>query len=156
MHRILGLDQSSNVTGWCLSEDDHPVEYGIIKVTSGWPVAKRISSLKSQLNELVDRVEPNTIILEDIQCQKLNIVGYKTLAMVLGVLENYLFERGIEYHIVSPSQWRKRYGFNKGKKKKRAELKALAIEYVKENFNIEATEDECEAILISLYRGTDE
>ena len=114
-------------------------------------MAKRISSLKSQLNELIGRVEPNTIIMEDIQCQKLNIVGYKTLAMVLGVLENYLYERGIDYHIVSPNQWRKQYGFNKGKKKKRAELKALAISYIKDTFDKDVSEDEAEAMLISMY-----
>lgn len=54
-----------------------------------------------------------------------------------------LYEKDMLYEIVTPGTWRKAC---KVKGRKRVEQKANTKQWVKSTYNIEASEDECDAI----------
>lgn len=55
---------------------------------------------------------------------------------------------GVGVSCYMPVEWRSIFGYQQGPGVKRVELKRQSIDYVKNNFGITATEDECEAIAI--------
>jgi hypothetical protein len=64
------------------------------------------------------------------------------------MLVGYAEAHGVKTHTVEPSRWRGALSYNQGPKVKRSELKQQSIDYVKEHYDIEPSEDECEAICI--------
>ncbi len=146
----LSIDQASLVSGWCVTKDGKIVDYGLIKV-SGANANKRINKTKKKMVELIEKHEPTMVILEDIQQQRGNVRGFKTSSALLGVLLDQLIDLKLKYEVNSPSTWRSGFGFLKGGKKKRAELKKMAIDYVASEYDIKAGEDVAEAVLQNIY-----
>lgn len=74
--------------------------------------------------------------------------------MVKAIILLLCFEEGKPHICLSPSSWRSilntKFKFKFGRA--RAEQKKRAQEFVKEYFNTEATEDECDAICLG-YAG---
>src|SRR5699024_12049391 len=103
-----------------------------------------MSTIKRSLN-LVRTNDIAFVFIEGVQVQR-NPRVYEVLAKLAGSLEIMLYESGYLVNVVKASEWRKRVGI---KNRKRAEVKKEAIEMVKEIYGIEATEDECEAILMA-------
>lgn len=85
------------------------------------------------------------VFIEGIQIQR-NPRVYEILAKLQGTLEIVLEEKGYFVNVVKASEWRRRIGI---KTKKRKEIKLEVINFVKEEYNLEPTEDECEAILFA-------
>ncbi len=160
-YRILAFDQASITSGWAVFDNDKLINYG--KWTSnGTHSTQRISLTKAWFASMIDEWKPDEVILEDIQLHKFNdqneaVVTYKKLAHLQGVLENYCFDHGIPYKIVPPSTWRADTaikGKTRNDKKRNAQLKVKAL------YEVNATQDEADAILIgrwaaSNHRNTD-
>jgi Holliday junction resolvasome RuvABC endonuclease subunit len=99
------------------------------------------------LSNLLIQWEPNTIILEDIQQQN-NVNTFKVLAKLQGVLEYVSKKNNADYYIISPSTWKSNAGV---KGKSRVDQKKSAQLIVQQLYNIQATQDECDAILLGKY-----
>ena len=110
---------------------------------------------------MIEKWNPNMVILEDIQLQtyKKNpseaaemVLTFKKLAHLQGVLKNYLYEKGLIYKIASPSTW-KHYseikGNNRTDQKRNAQIK------VKKLYDISVTQDEADAILIGRWAAAE-
>jgi len=145
----LGVDQSSNVSAYCVQKGGKVLDYGSFQ--AGKKTDKphiRINKLQTKLKELIDHWSPDEVIFEDV-FKKGSITGFKTLAGCLAVCVNTCVSLGIEFSVVKASSWRK--GFITSKK--RVDQKQEAIEKVNELFNIKTdSDDEAEAILLSLYK----
>ena len=63
-----------------------------------------------------------------------------------GTLEICLEEKGYIVNVVKAPEWRRRVGI---KNKNRQEVKSEAIKLANKLYNLEASEDECEAILFA-------
>lgn len=120
------------------------LEYGVI--TPEGTTNERIRKTVKQCMYLCDKHQVTFVFVEGIQLQgnKLNPVVYEVLAKLKGTLEICLEEKGYIVNVIKSSEWRKRVGI---KSRKRADLKAEAIQMVSDIYGIHATEDECEAIL---------
>lgn len=97
---------------------------------------------------MVKEYNIDAVILEDIQLETTvgnNVAVYKILAEVIGVITELLTEMKIQYTIVAPTVWRKKLGILGYK---RADCKAKAKKYVLENYQLEVSEDVCDAICI--------
>lgn len=92
---------------------------------------------------LCDRHQPTFVFMEGVQYQK-NAVVFQVLAKMAGTLEICLEEKGYIVNVVKAPEWRKRVGI---KNRKRKEVKKEAIQMVSDIYGIDASEDECEAIL---------
>lgn len=142
---ILALDQSTSVTGYCVFCNGKKIESGTIK--SSFDIDKdnffeRINDMGRQINLLVDRIKPSVVILEDIQFQR-NYGVYKRLANLQGVIFTYLFLQDVPFFLIEVTKWKSFLGVtSKGRENQKAETRAL----VKSIYNIDAEEDEADAI----------
>ena len=77
-----------------------------------------------------------------------NVTTYKALAEVIGVLTELAAERKLPYELVYSSTWKSEL---KIKGRTRPEQKRNAQVYVFENFGVNVSQDESDAICIGSY-----
>ena len=145
--KLIAFDQSTTATGWCVMEmkTARIIESGVILPKKNDETIDRIIYTIKRCLNLVRTNEIAFVFIEGVQVQK-NPRVYEVLAKLAGSLEVLLYESGYFVNVVKASEWRKRVGI---KSRKRADVKKEAIELVKELYDLEATEDECEAILMA-------
>lgn len=154
--RVLALDQATYISGYSVFDNRKLVESGIFEAVSNNSM-ERVAKLKSWLKLMIKKWEPDVVALEDIHLGKpgdsfsVGIQTFKVLAQLQGVLMNLLYEEGIPFILVFPSVWRSHCGV-KGKTK--SDLKRSMMEVVREEFNVEVTNDEAEAIGIGLFAAS--
>jgi len=141
--KIIAFDQSTTATGWAVLEKEtgNIVDYGVLKPKG--ETNDRIRQTIKQCIWLVANFEATFVFIEGIQVQR-NPVVFEILAKLSGTLEITLEEKGYFVNVVKASEWRKRVGI---KSRKRADVKKEAIALVETLYNIQPSEDECEAIL---------
>lgn len=145
MQKLIAFDQSTKATGWCVmnQETSKIIEYGVI-LPKG-ETNDRIRQTIKRCMYLCEKYQVTFVFIEGIQVQR-NPKVYEVLAKLQGTLEICLEEKGYIVNVVKSSEWRKRVGI---KSKKRIDLKAEAIQMVADLYDIQPTEDECEAILFA-------
>lgn len=142
---LIAFDQSTTATGWCVMEmsSSKIIGYGVIRPTGVTNERVRITVKKCMT--LCKKFDVAFVYIEGIQVQR-NPKVYEILAKLEGTLEICLEEKGYFVNIVKAAEWRKRIGI---KNKKRDLVKAEAIGMVKDLYELEPSEDECEAILFA-------
>lgn len=142
---LIAFDQSTTATGWCVMEmsSSKIIGYGVIRPTGVTNERVRITIKKCMT--LCKQFDVAFVYIEGIQVQR-NPKVYEILAKLEGTLEICLEEKGYFVNIVKAAEWRKRIGI---KNRKRADVKAEAISMVKDIYELEPSEDECEAILFA-------
>lgn len=145
-NRIIALDNATHITGWAIFDNDKLVSYGKYTTKSS-ETSDRILEMGDWLTNLLQQWEPDTIILEDIQ-QQSNVSTFKVLAKLQGVLEYVSKKAKAEYYIVSPASWKSNAGV---KGRSRVDQKKSAQLIVGQLYNIQATQDESDAILLGKY-----
>ena len=145
--KLIAFDQSTTASGYCVMElgTGDIIDSGVILPKKNDETIDRIIYTIKRCLNLVRTNEIAFVFIEGVQVQK-NPRVYEVLAKLAGSLEIMLYESGYFVNVVKASEWRKRVGI---KSRKRADVKKEAIELVKELYDLEATEDECEAILFA-------
>lgn len=145
--KLIAFDQSTTATGYCIMEmgTGNIIESGVVIPNKNDETIDRIIYTIKRCLNLVRTHEVAFVFIEGVQNQR-NPVVFEVLAKLAGSLEIMLYESGYLVNVVKASEWRKRVGI---KNRKRAEVKKEAIELVKELYDIEPSEDECEAILFA-------
>jgi len=64
--KVLGLDTSSNSTGWALVEDNKLLEYGLIKPEGAMETLQRLYFFGNEIKKIIEKYEPDEITLEEI------------------------------------------------------------------------------------------
>lgn len=106
---------------------------------------KRIEDMCLLILHLLEKYKPDIIVIEKLNVSR-NMVATRCLSKIIGVVYSYsILNRDVFYYEIQASQWRKQIGIQSSKRK-RDEYKKLSIEYVKNNFNKEVTDDESDAI----------
>ena len=147
--RVLSMDQSTRLSGFCYFENGKYVESGVVDMNkSKLETDKRSFEMAKELWKVIKKYKPQYLILEDVQ-QQANPKTMIVLARLAGMIIGYAEAHNVQVHILLPSQWRKVLGYSQGAKVKRQELKQQSIDYVKNNFGLSLLEDECEAICIN-------
>lgn len=151
--RILALDQATYISGWAVFDGKKLVKSGTFNTTESDEMA-RDTQIRNWVISIVQMWHPDVVGLEDIQLQKtdgnVNIITYKILAHLQGILMQTLHELKIEYRLCPPATWRNHCnvkGRTKIDKKKSMQL------IVKQMYNIIVTNDEADAIGIGKYLG---
>lgn len=153
MRRTLALDQASRVTGWAIYDNKNLVTSGHFSIPANKSMQQRLLSFINHLDELINKYNVEKIYYEGIQYQS-NIETYKKLAYIQAMIIYNTTLHNLPILELTPSHWRSilkdKHGIKFGRS--RAEQKQKAQEFVKEFFNIEATEDEADAICLG-YAG---
>ena len=144
--RIIAFDQATENFGLSIFDNNQLVFYSLY--TFSGTLAVRLVKITKFIRDIVLKYwQPDFIIFEDIQYEH-NILTFKILAELIGIVTELCEENNVEYQIVSPNVWR-RYAGTAGKTRK--EEKILSVAKVKERYNINVTDDVAEAILIGQY-----
>lgn len=153
-NKLLALDQSSRITGWAIFENGELLNFGKFEFASTIPIDRRLYLIREKIKNLIEEYEISEVILEDIQLQNNvvnNVKTFKTLAEVFGVIVEMLYELKLEWTAVLASSWKATLGI---KGANRSAQKKAAQQWVKDSYNISATQDECDAICIGAHKIT--
>lgn len=161
MANILIFDQSTKMSGWAYFSEGKYITSGVVDLSkSKLDTDVRSFEMAKELWRVMKKYSPDELVIEQVQNQS-NTKTVIILARLAGMLVGYAEAHGIKTHTVEPSRWRSALSYTQGPKVKRAELKQQSIDYVKENFGLDLSEDECEAIAAGvaahkIYNFTDE
>lgn len=150
MPKILALDQASKTTGWAIFDGNNLIKYGAFTAKSH-EIADKLVEIRNFISTLVKQEQITQVTLEDIALQYNvgnNVVTYKVLAEVIGVITEYLAEESIPFEVVAAEKWRAAIDI---KGKRRPDKKKNAQALIQTTFGISVSEDEADAICIGLY-----
>ena len=99
------------------------------------------------IKELIEKHNPDFVVIENVQYQN-NFRTYNMLSQMQGIIFALLFELNLGFICIEPTAWK---SFCSVQGRKRAEQKASIIQIVKDLYNINATEDEADAIGIGMW-----
>lgn len=148
---MISLDTSSSKTGWAKYQDGTYIESGVINLDTYQHKKKyknnydkRIEDMSLELYQLLTDYKPDIIVIEKLNVGR-NMASTRILSKIIGVVYCYAILNKCFYYEIQASQWRSKLGIQSSKRK-REEYKKLSIEYVKNNFDIDASDDETDAI----------
>lgn len=145
-HRVVSIDQATNVAGVAVFDDGELVYVGQRNFYGD--LGTRYKDFASFLvNEVIKEWEPDEIIFEDIQYQN-NVVTFKTLAGLLGICTLLSETASLPYSIYFNKVWQSAF-YIKGKD--RASQKRNTIKKVEELFGISVNDDIADSVLLGYY-----
>ena len=146
--KIIGIDASTNCTGIAIFQDGEYVAHTLIDLHKIKDPDKRIPKMMIEIGLYIKKHGADKIIMEK-SMMKNNIDTVQKLSNIAGAVIFYAATKNIEFQFVYPSEWRKKIGLSQSSQIKREVLKEEAIQAVKQEYDMDLTDDECEAILIA-------
>ena len=146
--KVLAFDQSTKISAYSLFVDGKYVEVDIIDLHKMKDTSERVRAMGVELCKVIKKYNPDTVVIEEV-AQQSNPMTLKLLARIQGVIIGFCAAHNIETYIIEPSKWRSVLHFHQGAGIKRKDLKTQAIEYVKNVYVLNLSEDSCEAICIN-------
>lgn len=147
--KVLALDLSTKSTGWAVFENKKLIDSGCVTASST-NVLNRISKITDELRIIYDRYLPDDIIVEEVLPEDVrhNQQVFKALMYMQAAVALEFNKSGKKLNFYVSSEWRKKCGIRTGRGITRDMVKAADIKFVKDNYNINANDDVCDAICI--------
>ena len=147
-YRLMSIDESSKISGCALFENGELTDYLVIDKRKIKDSSLRLHEMCKEVLETMKLWNPNGIYIEHPQGSGSNVLTVGMLSEIIGVARAYAIEHECDFEEIAPSVWRRLLKFKQGGGKKRAELKQMSIDYVKERYDITASDDLADAICI--------
>ena len=147
MKTVVGIDASTNKTGICLFRDQEYVTHTLIDCHKEKDAMKRIPMMANMICEYLDGIDNIDVIIMEKSILKSNIDTVQKLSNLSGAIMLYAYQHGIKFENPVPTEWRRKIGLEQSKNVKREVLKLEAIKAVKQEYNMDVSDDEAEAIL---------
>jgi len=149
---ILALDQAAVTTGYAIFNNNKLIGNGTFKINSKQEIGKRLADFLEQLDNLYKKYKFEIIAFEDIQMQMGNVSTYQKLAYIQAMILYWGYTHDMLGVCLSPSHWRRilkeKYNLIWGRK--RTEQKQCAIDFIQEQYSLEASTDAADAICIGM------
>lgn len=145
--RLLALDQSSAITGWAIFENGEFVKSGVLDIKKEHDSETRVRNMMLLIGCLIRSKHPDCVVIEDAY-RHFNEATYKMLNQIQGAILYYCYDAELPLKILAASTWRSILGFNQGRKVTRWRLKQQSVDFVKDNYGKEVSNDEADAICI--------
>lgn len=145
---IAGIDGATNKTGISIFKDGKYIEHTLIDLHLMKNPDIRIPKMMKEICDYIGKYNVDKIIMEESMMTN-NIDTVKKLSNVAGAVMYYATSNNIEFEFVLPSEWRKIIGLRQGRGIPKEILKSEAIMAVKQEYGMDLTNDEAEAILIA-------
>lgn len=146
---ILSFDQATRISGWCVFDNGKYIDSGVIDLHKNTNTEERTRQMGIELCNKINEISPDLIAIEEVQNQN-NTSTVIKLARLQGMVLGYAAANNIKTMIVEPTHWRKELSYKQGPKIKRELLKQQSVDYIKNNFGFDFSEDRCEAICINV------
>ena len=145
-YKMISLDISTKKTGYALYSNGELISYGCIECDDKL-MDDRMKGMTKNLLDIFAVYMPNSIYIEETVVNR-NVQVQRYLTRLQGVVYGWCIANNREFNTMRPSEWRKLVGIDTGKKK-RKELKEVALKIAMTEFNIDdINDDTAEAILI--------
>lgn len=147
-YRILALDQATYTSGYSVFSNKHLIDFGTFSIKDNDEIERGLK-VKQWLISLIEQYQVDFVAIEGIQFQQqIGVTTFETLARLQGILAVTCLEENIPYKIIPTNTWRSHCGVSG---RSRVDKKRSMQRLVKEWFDIQPTEDECDAIGIGKY-----
>ena len=146
--KVMAWDQSTKISAWSIFINGEYETSGIIDHHKIKQVDERVQQMGLSICEQIEKIMPDMLIIEEV-AQQSNPNTLKLLARIQGIIIGFAAAHKIPVHILEPSKWRSKLNFHQGAGVKREELKAQAIEFIRNTYGLDLIEDICEAICIN-------
>ncbi len=147
-YRILAIDQATHTSGYAVFSNKNLIDYGSFIATGNDDIERSIE-VKQWMISLIDQYQIDFIGIEGIQYQKeAGVTTFETLARLQGILAAACVEDKKQYKIIATNTWRNYCGVQG---RTRIDKKRSMQLLVKQWFDINASDDECDAIGIGKY-----
>ena len=143
---MLSIDSSTTKTGIAIYDNGVLTDHLLIDISDDKVMDSRFKKMSLQVLEKLNRYKPDILYIEETVVNR-NVQCQRFLSRLQGVIYGWCVMNDCEFQTLRPSQWRSLVKMDTGKKK-REQLKQIAIQLVKEKYDIEVTDDVAEAILI--------
>ncbi|MBA3531488.1 MAG: crossover junction endodeoxyribonuclease RuvC [Ardenticatenales bacterium] len=105
--RVLGIDPGTALVGWGVVEGEGQelrlVEYGTIRTAAHTPLAERITLIYEQLNEILERFQPDGVGIEQLFFAR-NVTTALPVAHARGVMLLAVHQRALPLAEFTPMQ----------------------------------------------------
>ena len=145
--RLVSLDTSTKVSGCALFIDGELKDHCAIDYSKEKDTDIRMNKMTLSLVRRLNTWQPDIIVIEHPQGEGRNVLIVSRLSEIVGAVRLYAASKGVEFHEMMPSSWRRWVNLPQAKKK-REELKQLSRKMVLEKYNILVRDDESDAILL--------
>lgn len=137
--KILGVDQATINSAYSLWVDGKLATYGKVKADSKIKDYHRSLQMTNLLMEVVNKYEPDVVILESCQMQNGNAKVFALLSTLRGMMMERLDINDYKFEIVPPVTWKSYIGIAKGK---RDWQKAECISFFETKYDLDLNEDD--------------
>ena len=144
----MSIDGSTQKTGIAYFCNGEYVEHVLLDFSKDKNMENRFESMSKAIWQKLDEYRPNIIYIEETYMAN-NPQTSKILTRLQGVIYAWCVNNDCEFNTIRPRSWRKQLNFQQGKNVKREQLKIQSIEYIKNNYGLEVTDDEADAICIA-------
>lgn len=148
--KVISFDQSTSITGYAIWIDGKLEKYNKLIVEN--PDKKnpwfRMREMYDMITVLIDEENPDFVGFEGVQYQG-GLGTYQVLSEMRGVLAAKLFEIDVGFEDIMPTEWKSFCGITANAKRKIQ--KDETRQMVKEEFGLEVSEDEADAIALGLF-----
>jgi len=145
---MVGIDSSTKKTGMSLFVNGELKDYCLVDRSAIRDLNERMDQMGLGILSVLADWVPEMIYIEEPKGEGRNVELVRKLAEILGIVRGWAITHNCYYEEVKPSTWRHDLGIEQGKKK-RDELKAASMEYVKSRYGIiPVTDDVADSICV--------
>ena len=146
--KILAFDQSVNKTGYSLFIEDELISYGLIDFSKEKKDSfLKMSDMYFKIKEIITEINPDIVMIENTQYQR-NAKVFRQLSQLQGMIFSACLELNKKIGVIEPSVWKSFCGI---KGRKRIEQKINTIQFAKEKYLVEVSEDVADSIGIGTW-----
>ena len=146
--KLVSIDGSTQKTGIAYFCNGKYVEHVLLNFSKDKNMENRFESMSKAIWQKLDEYRPNIIYIEETYMAN-NPQTSKILTRLQGVVYAWCINNACEFNTIRPTSWRKQLNFQQGKNVKREQLKKQSLQYVLDNYGLEVTDDESDAICIA-------
>lgn len=143
---MVSIDASTKATGIAIWVNGKLTGHHLINFSNVKNMEDRLYQMCKNIIEILDTFKPSITYIEDTYVGR-NPDTQKQLNRIKGVVFGWCIMNDSYFETMTPSSWRK-YISGFPSTRKRDELKAYSVEYVKKYYGIDCTDDVADAILI--------
>lgn len=146
MTTLISLDTSTKSTGVAIYYDGK-LGATLLLTSDIKDADERMKDMVLQIYDLFDDYKPDIVVIETPSVTR-NPNVQRELTKLWGAVYGECIKSKIHWCSYRPTEWRKWFKDDKPMPRKRIELKAWAIQKVKELFDIDVNDDIADAVLI--------
>lgn len=146
--KLITIDGSTMKSGLAYFCNGKYKAHHLLDYSKDKNMESRFESMAKGIWTLLDMYRPNIIYIEETYMAN-NAKTMRILTRLQGVVYAWAMNHDCEFNTITPVSWRKQLSFSQGSKVKRTELKKQSVEYIKNKYDINVTDDEADAICIA-------